>query len=129
MNTRIEKGYKNAKLFGVPFFITLKEDELNNPGAIRMKLQNRFVHLSGGYIPFPEPVGNRTDFADAFPLLVEKYPDVEFEQYKDILQYTSIKVTDKDKSFFSIKILSVEKSSNLLVITEQGLISGPLSPS
>ncbi|KAJ1052308.1 hypothetical protein FZC28_6671g2319 [Saccharomyces cerevisiae] len=109
LNTRIEKGYKNAMLFGVPFFITLKEDELNNPGAIRMKLQNRFVHLSGGYIPFPEPVGNRTDFADAFPLLVEKYPDVEFEQYKDILQYTSIKVTDKDKSFFSIKILSVEK--------------------
>lgn len=109
LNTRIEKGYRNAMLFGVPFFITLTEDELDNPGAIRIKLQKRFVHLSGGYIPFSEPVGNLVDFAESFPLLVEKYPKIKLDQYKDILQYTSNKATDKDKSFFSIKVLPVEK--------------------
>ncbi|CAI4034240.1 hypothetical protein SMKI_10G0230 [Saccharomyces mikatae IFO 1815] len=109
LNSRVEKGYRSATLFGVPFFITLTEDEMNNPGAIRMKLQRRFVHLSGGFIPFAEPVGNWVDFAESFPLLVEKYPGIELQQYKDILQYAFNSVTDKDKSFFSIKILPVEK--------------------
>lgn len=89
VNTRFEKGYRNAMLFGVPFFITLSKEERNNPAAIRMKLQKRFVHLSGGFISFATPVGDQVDLVHSFPLLAEKYPDIELQDYKDILQYVS----------------------------------------
>ncbi|EJS43200.1 ubp12p [Saccharomyces arboricola H-6] len=120
VNTRIEKGYRNAMLFGVPFFITLTKEETHNPGAIRTKLQKKFVHLSGGFIPFPTPVGAGVNSVNSFPLLAEKYPDVELHEYKDILQYVSNMAANKEKSFFSIKILPVEKEQQFVSINQAG---------
>lgn len=120
VNTRFEKGYRNAMLFGVPFFITLSKEERNNPAAIRMKLQKRFVHLSGGFISFATPVGDQVDLVHSFPLLAEKYPDIELQDYKDILQYVSNLAVDKDKSFFSVKILPVEKEQQYVSNSQIG---------
>ncbi|CAI4043458.1 putative ubiquitin-specific protease UBP12 SKDI_10G0240 [Saccharomyces kudriavzevii IFO 1802] len=120
VNTRKEKGYRNAMLFGVPFFITLSKEERSNPGAVRMKLQKRFVHLSGGFIPFPTPVGDQVNHVCSFPLLAEKYPNIKLQEYKDILQYMSNTATERSGTFFSVKILPVEKEQQFVSNNQTG---------
>lgn len=106
LNSRIEEGFKSPRLFGVPFFIVLSPQEKTNPGAIRYKIERYYTHLSGGFVEFPMQSLGEANALSPIPSLLEKHPDVSFDQYKDILQYTMREEVESIDSYFKIKLLS-----------------------
>lgn len=104
LNSCIESEFPSPSLFGIPFFIILKPDQLNNPCHIRKKLQDMYINLSGGHIPFNHANSEiPLSFTD-FPLLINKYSSEELSKYNEIIKF-AIPTTDNGKEFFRIKIL------------------------
>lgn len=104
LNSYRDPQFPSPSLFGVPFFIILKSNQLNNPLYIRKKLQDMYINLSGGHIPFNH-IDSETplSFTD-FPLLVNKYSAEELSKYSEIIKFAT-RTTDNGKEFFKIKIL------------------------
>ncbi|CCE61337.1 hypothetical protein TPHA_0A02540 [Tetrapisispora phaffii CBS 4417] len=116
LNTLIDGTYKSPMLFGVPFFIVLRKEDLNNPGAIRKSLEISFSKLSGGFGSFPILLSKQFDPVTDGNFIKEKY-DLNLDEVKDIYQYsnTSDKPTD---CYFKIKIMDItndKKCSNKVV--------------
>ena len=103
-NSYIDPEFSSPSLFGVPFFIVLKLNQLNNPTYIRKKLQYMYINLSGGYIPFKHTDSETsTSFTD-LPLLMDKYSSDELSNYNEIIKFATPN-SDDGKEFFRIKIL------------------------
>ena len=86
LSTCQQEGFNTPSLFGVPFFIVLTSEQMNNPLSIRKKLEQAYRHMSGGFINFDSttPKGDiRT--LDMFPLLKLKYPNLNLEKYEKYL--------------------------------------------
>ncbi|KAG0672476.1 CSN-associated deubiquitinating enzyme Ubp12 [Maudiozyma exigua] len=115
LNTCLEDGFTSSRLFGVPFFITLSAEELNDPFILKKKLEDQYKHLSGGFINFPsyenKEDGDGVLSIDKFPLLKTKYPNADFEYYGTYLRHITLLNDEKKedsvetKRFFDIKIL------------------------
>ena len=117
LNTCLEDGFTSSRLFGVPFFITLAPDELDDPFIVKKKLEDQYKHLSGGFINFPDYEAKKEAddddvkeeiSIDKFPLLKAKYPDSDYEYYAKYLKHIA-SINDeenKNKRYFDIKILN-----------------------
>lgn len=124
LNTRFEEGFKNSRLFGYPFFITLSNEEQHSYGTIRQKLEKCFVNLSGGFIDFPFLKSDDNVSIDSLPLLSQKYPGVDFTQFEnDIRQCTP---DQQPNRFFDIKVLTCKQpagsNSNLHTSPESSFL-------
>lgn len=104
LNTKLEEGFKSPRPFGVPFFLVLSPEDTKNPASIRLKLEKCYTNLSGGFVGFPFASLEEPSSLVSLPLLKERYRMVDFEKYKDVIQYA---VTEKINinEFFSIKFL------------------------
>ncbi|CCF58753.1 hypothetical protein KAFR_0F01560 [Kazachstania africana CBS 2517] len=130
LNTRIEEGFNKSHLFGVPFFIVLSQEELNNPTLIRNKLEKLFINLSGGFIQFPSTCVETPERSlDMFPLLSEKYSEVALATSKgyieEVLKYATPNVVDAI-DFFEVKILQ-DVNEKLRLESEDGKFWTPQS--
>ncbi|GMG30658.1 unnamed protein product [Ambrosiozyma monospora] len=73
---------RNVKLFGIPFFITVSEEERYSFGSIRNKLEKRYDQLSTyGYFGKIRSQFNSRYTVDDFPLLknIETQPNLKVE--------------------------------------------------
>ncbi|GAV53476.1 hypothetical protein ZYGR_0AI07600 [Zygosaccharomyces rouxii] len=112
LNSRIEKGFKSPRLFGVPFFIVLSPEECSNPGAVRYKIERYFSHLSGGFVEFPSLSEAEDHSLSTFPLLREKYPECTFNEYQKFLRYAVQEEVGTVNKYFKIKTLREISSEN-----------------
>lgn len=103
LNTKFEKESTRPTYFGIPFFLTLHENEVANPTLIRYKLQQMYFHLSGGFIPFPFTELDEYPNVVDLPLINEKYPGFDMTKYNDIVKYSVSKGSSSD-NLFTIKI-------------------------
>ncbi|CCK69329.1 putative ubiquitin-specific protease UBP12 KNAG_0C02180 [Huiozyma naganishii CBS 8797] len=117
LNAISNKESNNDSLFGVPFFITIKAADVNNITLLRHKLEKEYINLSGGYVSPKSTENNEIKDIAAFPLLQEKYPDVDFKEYTDILQYAT-QYDDStnlpEKPLFEIRIIETERSTSYM---------------
>ncbi|CAR27483.1 hypothetical protein ZYGR_0I07580 [Zygosaccharomyces rouxii] len=112
LNSRIEEGFKNPRLFGVPFFIVLSPEERVNPGAIRYKLEKYFSHLSGGFVEFPSLSEMENHSLPTLPLLREKYPEYTFDEYQEFLKYAVKEDIGTIDTHFKIKTIEETTTEN-----------------
>ncbi|AQZ14147.1 UBP12 (YJL197W) [Zygosaccharomyces parabailii] len=110
LNSRIEEGFKSPRLFGVPFFIVLSPLDRTNPGAVRYTIENYYSHLSGGFVEFPLQRSDELSSSSTLTFLSERYPNVNFDEIKDILEYVIRKGIESVDCYFKIKI--IENSSS-----------------
>ncbi|SCV00841.1 LAMI_0G07646g1_1 [Lachancea mirantina] len=104
LNSRIEKGFTTAKLFGFPFFITLNQEEVFSYGAIRSKLEKAYCYLSGGFAEFPLLSKNCKTSAEELPFLKFKYAGIDLSHFESDISYC---VPHEDlNAFFNIKVLN-----------------------
>lgn len=111
LNTKLEDNFKTPQLFGVPFFLVLSPDDLNNPGAIRFKLERQYANLSGGFIEFPLSSIEKPNPSESFSLLKVKYKEAELNALESALEYAVPEDWDVNQ-FFRIKILQ-DSSANV----------------
>lgn len=112
LNTKMENGFKNARLFGVPFFLVLSKEEFNNPGAIRKQLEKCYSLLSGGFIEFPSLESGKKLDLESFPLLMEKYPETDFSKFQDFIRFSNVNDNEYDK-YFKITLLDVNETQQI----------------
>lgn len=137
LNTFIEEGFSNSRLFGIPFFISVSTQELSNPLILREKLENAYKYLSGGYINFKsQNIEYKEDVSiDDFFFLKAKYPNTDFKQYTEYLKHAVLKSNTQEvemddtnpspSKFFDIKILD---DINEFMISKSRNDGGNLSP-
>ena len=106
LSTCQQDGFNTPSLFGVPFFIVLSPEQMNNPLSIRKKLEQAYSHLSGGFINF-DSATPKEDIRtlDMFPLLKLRYPNVNLEKYEKCLD-DAIPTNSGRFEFFRIKLYS-----------------------
>ena len=106
LSTCQQEGFNTPSLFGVPFFIVLTSEQMNNPLSIRKKLEQAYRHMSGGFINFDSttPKGDIRAL-DMFPLLKLKYPNLNLEKYEKYLD-DAIPTNTGKSEFFRIKLYS-----------------------
>lgn len=102
-STCVPNGYKNSSLFGIPFFVVLKQDELNNVTLIRRKLERCYTNLSGGFSPFESTNFTEDLTIDDFPLIKEMYPGTDFSQYSELIKH-GVPTLETKEAFFEIKL-------------------------
>lgn len=105
INTRIEEGFNSPSLFGVPFFVTVSDEERRNPFLIYQKLEKLYTNLSGGYIQLRETLNNENQLNAIFPNLVAKYGKEDMEPINDIID-TLYDPNDSTDGIFTLKTIS-----------------------
>ncbi|CCH63060.1 hypothetical protein TBLA_0J00600 [Henningerozyma blattae CBS 6284] len=105
LNMKIDKGFRSPRLFGVPFFITLTNEEASNPGFVRYIIEKYYTMLSGGFIEFPlfSSFDGDTNISQ-LPELSKKYPDIDFTLLEDFLKYSNPDESSKVNQYFDIRI-------------------------
>lgn len=118
LNSCVDPDFPSPSLFGIPFFLVFNPEDMNNPTLIRKRLQDMYVNLSGGFIPFNHNKLERPVTAEDFPLLSERYPDANLSNYSKIIQYATPEIED-GKQFFNIKTLDDYDRMDLSNISPQ----------
>lgn len=125
INTKIDAGFKSNRPFGVPFFLSFNESEINNPGLIRYKLEKRYSTLSGGFIEFPLLPNVGATELDDLPKLKEKYSEEDFTKYEELIKYSLPDEDIKINSYFDIKILKSSQNYSLKSISNTEKVWAP----
>lgn len=112
LNSCVDPDFSSPALFGVPFFLVFKPDEINNPTLVRRRLEEMYVNLSGGFIPFDHTKLEKTVTVEDFPLLSERHPEGDLSSYSEIIKYATPEV-ENSKQFFIIKSLNDLDRTNL----------------
>ncbi|EDO18549.1 hypothetical protein Kpol_2001p54 [Vanderwaltozyma polyspora DSM 70294] len=111
INTKLEEGFKNPRLFGVPFFVTLKEDELNNPAAIRKVIETSYTRLSGGFVEFPLLELTENSSIEMFPLVKEKYPTINFGKYNPLIELANPDMSVDE--YFKLRLMELTPNQQI----------------
>lgn len=112
LNSCMDPDFSSPALFGVPFFLVFKPHEINNPTLVRKRLEDMYVNLSGGFIPFDRTKLEKTVTLEDFPLLTERHPEADLSSYSEIIKYATPEV-ENSNPFFKIKSLTDFDRNNL----------------